>query len=35
LAGAFLNVPYRILLSAAFTQAMWQIAHVLTATASI
>ncbi len=35
LAGACLNVPYRILLSAMFTQAMWQIAHVLTATASI
>lgn len=35
LAGACLNVPYRILLSAAFTQAMWQVAHVLTATASI
>ena len=35
LAGAFLNVPYRILLSAALTQALWQVAHVLTATASI
>jgi len=35
LMGAFLNVPYRILVSAAFTQLLWQVAHVLTATASI
>jgi len=35
LAGACLNVPYRILLSAAVTQAMWQIAHVLGSTAPL
>ncbi len=35
LAGACLNVPYRILLSAAVTQAMWQIVHALHSTAPL
>jgi hypothetical protein len=35
LAGACLNVPYRILLSAAVTQVMWQVVHALGSTATL
>jgi hypothetical protein len=35
LVGACLNVPYRLLLSAAFTQAMWQIAQAVQSTAPL
>lgn len=35
LAGACLNVPYRILLSAAVTQVMWQMVHALGSTAPL
>ncbi len=35
LIGVFLNVPYRILLSAVVTQALWEIAHTVSSTAAI